>query len=476
MIAGSAPETNIRILYDKTTTTAPLATCGPYSILDYGSVGQSNLTSYPLVGHFDDPLTPSFDINFAICDFYYYQPNTLTDNNLYNRYWRRTMGQINNGKMLIANFDLKENDIQALKLNDKIRIDNSWWNINKVIDYDANARKLTRVELISIDNEINFLPFMGPGGPVIPTPPAAIGAMQMLAMSPINTTQMINSNVFGNQATAQVMGRGNVIVGGTRSVVAGDNNVIGDNIIAGDNLITSSINGTSISELFPSFVQTNDTDLTLWNNGQGGVTSNTTYGESALRSNTTGAANTAIGESALASNIIGNSNTAVGASALINNTSDDNTAIGTNALSTNNLGLANTAVGSNALTNNTSGIFNTALGTAALLNNSTGDNNTAVGQGALLINSIGTGNTAIGHKALSNNITGSGNTAIGLNTDSGNFDASIILGQDATATASNQFVSGSVSYPAGAVNVAVVAQTQTWDVIINGVAHKILLA
>ena len=112
------------------------------------------------------------------------------------------MGQINNGKMLIANFDLKENDIQALRLNDKIRIDNSWWNINKVIDYDANANKLTRVELISIDNEINFLPFMGPGGPIIPTPPAAIGPMQMLAMSPINTTQMINSNVFGNQATA----------------------------------------------------------------------------------------------------------------------------------------------------------------------------------------------------------------------------------------------------------------------------------
>jgi hypothetical protein len=246
MIAGAAPETNIRILYDKTLTGVALATCGPYSILDYGSVGQSNLTSYPLVGHFDDPLTPSFDINFAICDFYYYQPSNLTDNNLYNRYWRRTMGQINNGKMLIANFDLKENDIQALKLNDKIRIDNSWWNINKVIDYDANARKLTRVELISIDNEINFLPFMGPGGPVIPTPPAATGPMQMLAMGGINTTQMITSNVFSNQATAQVMGRGNVIVGGTRSVVVGDGYIVSENDLVGDNLRASTFNGVPV--------------------------------------------------------------------------------------------------------------------------------------------------------------------------------------------------------------------------------------
>lgn len=246
MIAGAAPETNIRILYDKTTTTTPLATCGPFSILDYGSVGQSNLTSYPLVGHFDDPLTPSFDINFAICDFYYYQPSNLTSNNLYNRYWRRTMGQINNGKMLTANFDLNENDIQALKLNDKIRIDNSWWNINKVIDYDANARKLTRVELISIDNEINFTPFMGSGGPIIPTPPAAIGPMQMLAMSNINTTRMVTSNVFSNQATAMVMGRGNVIVGGTRSVVVGDGYIVSENTFAGDNLRTSTFNGVPV--------------------------------------------------------------------------------------------------------------------------------------------------------------------------------------------------------------------------------------
>jgi hypothetical protein len=318
------------------------------------------------------------------------------------------MGQINNGKMLIANFDLNENDIQALKLNDKIRIDNSWWNINKVIDYDANARKLTRVELISIDNEINFTPFMGPSGPIIPTPPASIGPMQMLAMSNINTTRMITSNVFSNQATAMVMGRGNVIVGGTRSVVVGDGYIVSENEMVTDDLRTTSINGVATSELFPPFVQTNDTDLTLWNNGQGGVVSNTTYGESALKSNTTGFGNTALGVSALESNSVGFANTAIGRNALLNNSSNNNTAVGVDA--------------------------------------------------------------------LLNNTIGNSNTAVGNSTDSGNFDASIILGQDATATASNQFVTGSVAYPAGAVNVATVTQTQTWDVIINGVPHKILLA
>ena len=243
MIAGSAPETNIRILYDKTEVGQPLATCGQFYIYDYGSVGQINLTSYPLVGHFDDPLTPTFDINYAICDFYYYQPTSLTSNNLYNRYWRRTMGQINNGKMLTAMFNLKEPDIQAMKLNDKIRIDNSWWNINKIIDYDANAHKLTKVELISIDTEINFSPFTGPNGPVIPNPPSSIGPIQVLAMSRVNATKMMNTNVFSNQATATVEGRGNVIVGGTRSVIVGDNYIISENTLVAENLMVTSFNG-----------------------------------------------------------------------------------------------------------------------------------------------------------------------------------------------------------------------------------------
>ena len=278
MIAGAAPETNIRILYDKTTAGQPLATCGQFYIYDYGSVGQINLTSYPLVGHFDDPLTPTFDINFAICDFYYYQPISLTENNLYNRYWRRTMGQINNGKMLTAMFNLKEPDIQAMKLNDKIRIDNSWWNINKIIDYDANANKLTKVELISIDSEINFTPFMGPSGPNIPNPPAGIGPIQMLAMSNVNTTRMTTSNVFGNQATATVIGRGNVIVGGTRSVVVGDNRIISETTLASDNLIVNSFNGVPTGTVpliyIANLTQAGITDpiVQVKNDSLGGVT------------------------------------------------------------------------------------------------------------------------------------------------------------------------------------------------------------
>ncbi len=43
-----------------------------------------------------------------------------------------------------------------MELNDKIRIDNSWWSINKIIDYNANDLVPTKVELISLETEIDL--------------------------------------------------------------------------------------------------------------------------------------------------------------------------------------------------------------------------------------------------------------------------------------------------------------------------------
>lgn len=240
IIGGSQPDTNIRILYDSTAEVG-LTNCAAFNIYDYGNVGATNLTSYPYVGHFNDPLNPSWDLNFAICSFYYYQPLTLTDNNLYNKYWRRTMGQINNGKMLTAFFDLKEPDIQSLELNDKIRIDNSWWNINKVIDYDANANKLTQVELISVDSEIDLMSVL-PGSTAIPgeAPPIGNGnngAIAHVATQSIFNTRAINANVVPGNNTGLITGKGNVVNEGLKTVVVTDNKLISEDGIYTDNLV-----------------------------------------------------------------------------------------------------------------------------------------------------------------------------------------------------------------------------------------------
>jgi hypothetical protein len=228
---GQAPKTNIRILYD-----GGKKTCGSWDLVEYGSTGYFGATAYPMLGHFDNALTPTFDINFGTCDYYFYSPSTLTANNLYNLYWRRTVNQINVGKMLVAYFNLNEADIQTLKLNDKIRIDNSWWNINKVIDYDANSNSPTKVELISIDTEIDLPPFIvAPGTPTPPTTTAVSVDSVLATMS-----AQYNGNLSGNNVI--VRGMANNIAGGVRGLVIGDNNVLNE-----DGIITPRINGAAIA-------------------------------------------------------------------------------------------------------------------------------------------------------------------------------------------------------------------------------------
>jgi hypothetical protein len=235
-IIGASPNTNIRILYD-----GGVQSCQPFDILDFGITGSFGLTSYPMLGHFDNALTPSFDINFGTNDFYFYEPISLTSNNLYNLYWRRTVNQINVGKMLIAYFDLTEVDIQSLKLNDKIYIDNSWWNINKIQDYNGNQRQLTKVELISIDTEIDLAPFK-----------TGLGRPFGDVMIGVGVDALVGRNTFNNNvilpgANAQVFGKGNVVTAGTKGIIVGDNQTLSESGMVVSNLtVTSTINGAVV--------------------------------------------------------------------------------------------------------------------------------------------------------------------------------------------------------------------------------------
>jgi hypothetical protein len=245
MLAGAQPDINIRILYDSTAEVG-LTTCQAFNIYDYGTTGMTGVTTYPYVGHFDDPLNPTWDLNYATCAYYYYMPSTLTQNNLYNRYWRRTMGQINSGKMLTAFFNLKESDIQPLELNDKIRIDNSWWNINKVIDYNANANQLTQVELISIDTEVQFMPF-ATGSPSPGVGTGSVGPITQVANDTIIKTITANNNIIPNSTSGLVTGKGNNVNPGLKVVVVADDATIEEDGIYADNLVVyGKVNGIPV--------------------------------------------------------------------------------------------------------------------------------------------------------------------------------------------------------------------------------------
>jgi len=116
---------------------------------------------------------------------------------------------------------------------------------------------------------------------------------------------------------------------------------------------------------------------------------------------------------------------------------------------------------------------NTAIGSAVLTTVVRGSNNTCVGHSAGSIGNFNN-NTIIGSGAIPST-TGNLNTAVGTAITCANSFCTI-LGNAAASTANNQFVVGSSSTNAGAVAAEVNTSANVWNVIINGVARKILLA
>ena len=122
-----------------------------------GTSGSPTLTGtlydqWPYAGHFDNPLNPTFDINFGPNDFYFYEDVTPPTDNLYTSYWEDYINYIATGRMLTATMVLDEVDLSFIKdnMNARIWIKNSWYNINKIKDSNPSINGLTTVELLKL--------------------------------------------------------------------------------------------------------------------------------------------------------------------------------------------------------------------------------------------------------------------------------------------------------------------------------------
>ncbi len=252
-IQSGIPKNNIRILYDGGWIP------GPWTYrTNTGSTSPVSFTSYPYMGHFDNPLTPTIDYNYGLVDYLFYDTwNNVTDNNLYNRYWKRFVNQIETGKLLTAKFRLNEYDILNLNFRDKIFIHDTYWFINKIVDYDSNSQEgLTTVELISVDEGIRFTPTELPK---IENP--IRGHMTSLDDVPNEESfaGRFGQNTFGGPTGyVEVLGYNNTIQGdsnqsiivGTGNNMAGNRNVIvgNDNLVQGDDIFVIGVSGQTFRQ------------------------------------------------------------------------------------------------------------------------------------------------------------------------------------------------------------------------------------
>jgi hypothetical protein len=239
-INGVAPKNNIKIaLNSKQYSNSNLAPMRIYNFIDPTQSGGTTsfaTTIIPLISHFNDDYNPTFDINFGVNDYYYYQLASLTNNNLYNLHWRRTVNQMNEGRVMTAYFKLNENDINGFKLNSKIWIKDSWWHVSKIVDYKAGRKDLTKVILVSADDLLKLGPF-----PVTSTATVWGGDLINNSIRSYQYEVDSSSNTIFGSAPVNINGRNNVVNATLRNTsVYGDNNIVGSgSFIYGNNNVAS---------------------------------------------------------------------------------------------------------------------------------------------------------------------------------------------------------------------------------------------
>jgi hypothetical protein len=245
-VNGSEPKTLPRIVFD-----GGKYPCGYYQINDTPTQWIS-VNEYPFVGHFDAPVNANKDLNFGACD-YYFDNNygTIPYNNLGNTYWRRTVAQINSGKLYTVMLNVNSFDIANLRLNDKIYLDRSYWVINKVIDYDANSNAPTKFELLSVDQEVTLPKFRIPK----PTKPSKNDAGIKVPIKDIIKKRYDSLTSDSSSGDVIVLGKGNQILGTVKNaIVIGDNKVVEKDGLYTDNLFVGNKEILSPKFLFKALV------------------------------------------------------------------------------------------------------------------------------------------------------------------------------------------------------------------------------
>jgi hypothetical protein len=227
---------NIRLLYAggvKSTT----------ATWTYKQTGLSDqaMTNYGYCGHVDDPQDPTYDLNFGILKetYYTFVNSKFTNNNLYNRYHKNFIQNVTskNSKVMTAYLWLSPLDIKLFSFRKKYFIDNAYYIVNKIIDYNPYEVQSTKVELIKILNTDLFVPtseFLY-SNPSIPTGENI--------QQPVNTTSLnLAENSINLGYNSIAIGEGIFIPESASNVLVNASNVtIGENVSNVTVLNTSNI-------------------------------------------------------------------------------------------------------------------------------------------------------------------------------------------------------------------------------------------
>ena len=189
---------------------------------------------YPYAGHYDEPYTPTVDINFGLTQEIYwdntYETITWTNNGLFNKYYKKFIEEITdiNSKVVKGWFYLRPADIRNLSFRSQYYFDGAYFRLNKIENYNPD-NPVTKCEFLKIKDAEVFSP----------TTATATGGIQNIAGKPEPKFSSGNDVLKAGNSYAsleqKVMGENNYISrtatginvnGNSNKVFSGANNVI----------------------------------------------------------------------------------------------------------------------------------------------------------------------------------------------------------------------------------------------------------
>lgn len=181
------------------------------------------LAQYPYAGHLDNPYNPTIDLCWdnPLLLFYNLPGMLYTNNGLYNRNYKSFIEQITdeNSKIVRLWVYLKPTDISTFTFRKLVFIEDSWYIVNKIIDYDPQEVKSTQVELLKLIN---------PTDPVIEQIDIYSGGTGSLsALTYDITVNQVSPNNLSGLGDGIVSGEGNINMGQDSNIIGGNGNQIG---------------------------------------------------------------------------------------------------------------------------------------------------------------------------------------------------------------------------------------------------------
>lgn len=212
----------------------------------------TSYATYPYAGHWDDPFTPTLDINFGLVKEVFYDDNLYdiveTDNNVVNKYYGKYLREMTDPESRIANAFVRMRPYDFVNFTfDKLYYwDYAYFRLQQVIDYNSIGEETVKNVFLKINNASDFIAttHTATGNPLPITPDQSGGNVNMTEATSAKGTRsnaQTNNNNYSTKS-ASVKGEYNYINASANHIdINGDSNEVramAKNIkIQGDNNI-----------------------------------------------------------------------------------------------------------------------------------------------------------------------------------------------------------------------------------------------